>query len=169
MTVDVEVTLINDSVDATEKADIEKALASHDVDHIDYYDVSVLLKVNGDELGKLHKLNGKITVALAKVSDPAAGYSRQYFVVRDHEGTVTVLTEGVDFYIEDGVIYVISDEFSTYAVAYKNTLLPVPKAPETGDEAEAEGGAASVNASTAMVVAIAALTLVGAAIFAKRK
>ena len=167
VTVDVEVTPINDSVNAIEKAEIEKALASYNVDHIDYYDVSVLLKVNGDELGKLHKLNGKITVALAQVENPAAGYSRQYFVVRDHEGTVTVLTEGVDFYIEDGIIYVISDEFSTYAVAYKDTLLP--KSPDTGEETATEGGVASVTTSTAVVVAIAALVLVGAAIFAKRK
>ena len=140
---EVKVTDINGSVDPTEKAAIEKELAPYNVDHIDYYDVSVLLKIDGEEFGKLHKLNGEITVALAKTSDPATGYTRQYFVVRDHNGTVTVLTEGVDFYIENGVIYVISDEFSTYAVAYKDTL--IPKSPDTGEEVTAEAGATSVN------------------------
>lgn len=160
--------LTSEDVDATEKADIEKSLsrAGIEVDNIDYYDVSVLMKMNGQEIGKLHKLNGKITVALAKTSDPAAGYARQYFVVRDHDGTVTVLTEGVDFYIEDGVIYVISDEFSTYAVAYKDTL--VPKSPDTGEEVVAEGDA-SVSASTAIVIAIATITVAGAFVLAKRK
>ena len=68
---------------------------------------------------------------------------------------------------ENGVIYVISDEFSTYAVAYKDTL--VPKSPDTGEEVTAEGGAESVSLNVAAVVAIAAVTLAGAAIFAKRK
>lgn len=163
--------LTSEEVDATEKADIENALseAGIEVDNIDYYDVSVLMKMEGLTVGKLHKLNGKITVALTEVTDPASGYSRQYFVVRDHNGTVTVLEEGVDFYIEDGVLYVISDEFSTYAVAYKDTLLPVPKAPDTGDEVVAEGDTASVSLSTAIVLASAAITLAGAIVFAKRK
>ncbi len=165
--IEVRVEDINDTVSNEEKTAIENALASYDVDHIDYYDVSVLLKVNGDEIGKLHKLNGKITVALANVEEPASGYTRQYFVVRDHDGTVTVLTEGVDFYIEDGVIYVISDEFSTYAVAYKDTL--VPKTPDTGEKVTASVGATSVNLSVAVVAAMTAIILAGAVIIAKRK
>lgn len=167
--IEVKVEDINDTVTKEEKTAIENALADYEVDHIDYYDVSVLLKVNDDEIGKLHKLNDKITVALAKTSDPASGYTRQYFVVRDHDGAVTVLTEGVDFYIENGVIYVISDEFSTYAVAYKDTLLPTPKAPDTGNEVVAEGDVTSVSLGTAIVLASAAITLAGAVVFAKRK
>ena len=156
-------------VDATEKADIKKALsnAGVEVDNIDYYDVSVLMTMNGFEAGKLHKLNDKITVALAETSDPASGYTRQYFVVRDHNGTVTVLTEGVDYYIENGVIYVISDEFSTYAVAYKDTLMP--KAPDTGDEAMIDGGAATMDIGVVMVLTLAAITVMGVAVAVKRK
>ena len=168
---DVEVTpLAEAAVDAGDKAEIEAALAEAgiDVDNIDYYDVSVYLKSSGMNVGQLHKLNDKITVALAKTSDPATGYTRQYFVVRKHgDAKPVVLTEGVDFYIENGVIYVISDEFSTYAVAYKDTL--IPKAPDTGDEVAAESGAASVNLSTAVVIALAAVVLGGAVVFAKRK
>lgn len=167
---EVKVTDINETIEADEKAEIEQALADAgvEVDNIEYYDVSVLLKVDGSEFGRLHKLNGKITVALAKTSDPASGYTRQYFVIRKHgDGKPIVLTEGVDFYIENGVIYVISDEFSTYAVAYKDTL--IPKAPDTGDEVTATESAASVNLSTAIVIALAAVVLGGAAVFAKRK
>ena len=160
----VQVTDLNE--DEVEEEMIE-AVSALGAEHADYYDVSVLMETNGIEIGKLHKLNGKITVALATVSDPADGYTRQYFVLRDHNGTVTVLEEGVDFYIENGVLYVISDEFSTYAVAYKDTLLP--KSPDTGEETAVEGGAASVSLSTAIVVTLAALTVAGALIFAKRK
>ena len=85
------------------------------------------------------------------------------------------MVEGVDFYIEDGVLYVISDKFSTFAVAYKDTLLPVKEevvytvtAPNTGENTTNEGGA-SANLSVAVIVAIAAVTLAGAAVFIKRK
>ena len=166
--IDTRVQVTDLSEDKVE-AEMIEAVDALGADHVDYYDVSVLMEVNGVEIGKLHKLNGKLTVALAEVTDPASGYTRQYFVLRDHNGVVTTLTEGVDFYIEDGILYVISDEFSTYAVAYKDTLLPVPKAPDTGDEVVAEGDTASVSISTAVVLAAAAITLVGAVVFAKRK
>ena len=166
--IDTRVQVTDLSEDEVE-AEMIEAVDALGADRVDYYDVSVLMEVNGVEIGKLHKLNGKLTVALAEVTDPASGYKRQYFVLRDHNGVVTTLTEGVDFYIKDGILYVISDEFSTYAVAYKDTLLPVPKAPDTGDEVVAEGDTASVSLSTAVVLAAAVITLVGAVVFAKRK
>lgn len=42
------------------------------------------------------------------------------------------------------------------------------KVPETGEATEAEGGA-SANLSVAVIAAIAAVTLAGAVVFAKRK
>ena len=110
-------------------------------------------------------------MALTKVTDPETGYTRQYIVVREHNGEIETLEEGVDFYIEDGVLYVISDKFSTYAVAYKDTQIPVVytvTAPDTGANTTTENGA-SANVSVAVVVAMAAIVLAGAAVFAKRK
>lgn len=151
------------------------------VDGVEYYDVSVWMSSNGVDFGRLHQLNNKITVALAKVTDPESGYARKYIVVRQHEGEEPeVLAEGVDFYIEDGVLYVISDRFSTFAVAYQDTMIPAyggeivssrsfaVKAPETGVET-AENGSADNTAIMALVVASAAMTLAGAVVFAKRK
>ena len=147
-----------------------------DVDNVEYFDVSVWMSRNGYDFGKMHQLNGKITVALTEVTDPETGYARQYIVVRQHAGEEPeILVEGVDFYIEDGVLYVISDKFSTFAVAYKDTLLPAKEevvyavtAPNTGENTTNEGGA-SANLSVAVIAAIAAVTLAGAAVFAKRK
>lgn len=154
-----------------DEADVEEAIIEAvnalGVDHVDYYDVSVLMEVNGIEIGKLHKLNDKITVALATVEDPATGYTRQYFVVRNHDGTVTVLTEGVDFYIEDGVIYVVADEFSTYAVAYKDILNPA--SPDTGAAARESGSVETTSSIVTVAGVLAAITLAGAAMFTKRK
>jgi|GEM_PF-3381714 len=154
---------------------ILKVLNPYGVDNVDYYDVTVEMYVTyegeeGEEeysLGLVHKLNGKLTVALAKTTDPETGYARTYYVVRMHDGEEPeVLVEGVDFYIEDGVIYVISDKFSTYAVAYKDTLKPT--APDTGAAASAE---ASVTASMLIPVMtmLVVLGLAGAVKFAKRK
>lgn len=160
----VAVTDLDESAVSEEMINTVAALGT---DHVDYYDVSVLMEAGGVEIGKLHKLNGKITVALAEVTDPATGYSRQYFVIREHDGTITVLEEGVDFYIENGVLYAIADEFSTYAVAYKDTL--IPKAPDTGDETMTDDSTATMSVGVAMVLALAAITVAGAVVVAKRK
>lgn len=167
-------------VTALEEDEVDEALIetmnSMDVDVVEYYDVSVWMSRNGYDFGRMHQLNGKITVALAEVTDPETGYSRQYIVVRQHEGEEPeVLVEGVDFYVKDGVLYVISDKFSTFAVAYTDTLLPAVtsttysvKAPDTGEETEAKSGA-SASLSMAVVTVMAAVTLAGAAVIAKRK
>ena len=169
----VEVTeLSEEDVDASFIETIEGL----DVNNVEYFDVSVWMSRNGYDFGKMHQLNGKITVALTEVADPETGYARQYIVVRQHAGEEPeILVEGVDFYIEDGVLYVISDKFSTFAVAYKDTLLPVKEevvytvtAPNTGENTANEGGA-SANLSVAVIAAIAAVTLAGTAVFIKRK
>lgn len=173
---------IETRVEVTElsEEDVDTALIETieglDVDDVEYFDVSVWMSRNGYDFGKMHQLNGKITVALTEVTDPETGYARQYIVVRQHEGEEPeVLVEGVDFYVKDGVLYVISDKFSTFAVAYKDTLMPARgevvytvTAPNTGENTANEGGT-SANLSVTVIAAIAAVTLAGAAVFAKRK
>ena len=150
------------------RASILNKLAKYNVDHVDYYDVSVLMEANGELIGKVHQLNDSIVVAIAKAEDPATGYTRQYFVVRMHEGEEPeVLVEGVDFYIKDGIIYAISDKFSIFSVAYKDTLLP-PKSPDTGAEVT-ESGSATVSAVSAIAGIFVAVTLAGVAALTKRQ
>ena len=164
-----------------EEVDVDENLISAvealNVDNVEYYDVSVWMSRDGYDFGRLHQLNNKITVALTTVTDPESGYARKYIVVRQHEGEEPeVLVEGVDFYIEDGVLYVISDKFSTFAVAYQDTMIPAygsvtytVKAPETG-ESTIEGSSANDNSMImAIVTMIAAITIAGVAVFTKRK
>lgn len=169
---------ISTRVEVTEldEGDVDAALidmiGKMDVDGVEYYDISVLMSRNGQDFGRLHQLSEKITVALAEVTDPETGYMRKYIVVRQHAGEKPeVLVEGEDFYIEDGILYVISDRFSTFAVAYEDIQVPVVYkviAPDTGINTATEGGA-SVNMSVATIVAIAAIIMAGVAVFTKRK
>lgn len=176
----VEVTELNE--EDVDEAMIEK-IEGLNVDGVEYYDISVWMSSNGVDFGKLHQLNDKITVALAKVTDPESGYTRKYIVVRQHEGEEPeILVEGVDFRIVDGVLYVISDRFSTFAVAYRDTMIPAyggevvsersftMKAPETGTAITNESNvSADNNTVMALAVTIAAVLLAGIAIFAKRR
>ena len=152
-------------------------VSKFDADEVRYFNVWVWMEANFDEdvypLGELHGLNGKITVAVMDDETPD-GYVRTYYVVREHvvdgETVIEVLTEGEDYFVKDGKLYIYADKFSTYAIAYKDTLAPVVTvktsvtAPETG-EATSEG--ASASASSNMVIAVmtvvTALTLVAAA------
>ena len=169
-----------------DEEDVDEAMISAvealDVDGVEYYDVSVWMASNGVDLGKLHQLNNKIVVALAKVTDPESGYTRQYIVIRQHDGEdPEILVEGVDFYIEDGVLYVISDKFSTYAVAYQDTMIPAYggvtytttiKAPETGKASKQSGvtaQAVDMNIVVAVLGVAAVLLMAGAVVCAKRK
>lgn len=164
-----------------DEADVSEELvakvAEFGADKVSYYDIWVWIEATFGEdavyLGDLHELDGKITVAVMDTETPD-GYERTFYVVREHNGEIEVLVEGVDYYVENGKLYIYADKFSTYAVAYKDTLIPVTytlKAPETGEATEAievEGGA-SASLSMAVVTVMAAVTLAGAAVIAKRK
>lgn len=148
-------------------------MAEYNADEVAYYDIYAWVDVDGFYVGDIHELDGRVTVAIMEVTDPEAGYERTYYVVRQHidaEGNITIeeLAEGDEFYIENGILYINSDRFSTYAVAYKDTL--TLKAPDTGAATEETGSASASNSSVmAMVAAVAAIALAGAAVFAKRK
>ena len=155
-------------------------IAGLDVDSVSYYDVTVWMEIDWDgdvfPLGQIHQLDENITVAVVEVTDPEDGYTRTYYVVREHDGTIEVLTEGVDFYIKDGKLYIISDKFSTYAVAYRDTLIPAyggvtytVSAPDTGVNTKVDGGVTSANMVVAVLATLTATALAGVAMFAKRR
>ena len=162
-----------DSTNEAAMAKIDEALKNVKISNIRYYDVTVGLMQNGDQFGLLHKLDGKLTFAIAKVEKPADGLERQYYLVAYHEGdeTATILVEGEDYEIIDGVIYVMSDRFSTFAVAYVDTLVPSKgtKAPDTGKETIAKSSASSANLSAMITTLIAMTVLAGVAVRVNRK
>ena len=86
-----------------------------------YYDISVLVKANGEEIAKLRNLGEKIKVLLKldenlpKVAD---GFVRKFFVVKIHDGKAEVIAK--DLEAKDGNLPVESSEFSTFAVGYED-------------------------------------------------
>ena len=150
------------------------------VDGVKYYDISIYLTIGEGEdiepIGLLHQLGEKITIKVAKVEAPANGYVRQYTVAVKHAGEdARLLEEGEDFFVEDGWLYVKANKFSNYAVAYTDTLMPMNytvtytvTAPNTGTETAAENSVADSMVAIITTV-LAAMTLAGAAVFAKRK
>lgn len=166
-------------VDAMDEEDVSDALKakmeSLGAENVTYWNVRVLMEVEMDgdviTLGEMHQLKDTITVAVVEVPSVEDGYTRIYYVVREHDGEIEPLTEGRDFFVKDGVVYIISDKFSAYAVGYTDTLIKTAVASPNTGVATSEGGSATVTNSLAVAVAgvATAIALAGAAIFAKRK
>ncbi|MBP3800286.1 MAG: hypothetical protein ILA19_04840 [Bacilli bacterium] len=91
---------------------------------IGYFDV-LLTKTNnnGDIVEYVSEAESKVKVTLGlpdglpKVKD---GYIRKYYVVKMHNGKATLIDDVTDN--GDGTVSFMSDEFSTYAVAYTDVV-----------------------------------------------
>ena len=129
-----------------------------------YYDISVLIKANGEEIAKLRNLGEKIKVLLEldenlpKVAD---GFVRKFFVVRIHDGKAEIIAENLT--AEDGKLPVESDKFSTYAVGYEDVV----KTADASTSETTETAKTTSNPKTAdtimitmSILAIAALGMV---------
>lgn len=173
---EVEVEVLDEELDADYIGEeMLAAVEALGMDGVTYYDVNVVMYSGNNRLGYLHELKSKIVVALLPaVEGPEDGYTRHFMIIKNHNGVITTLVEGEDFYVEDGVIYIISDEFSVYAVAYTDTLdedewtTIVSDSPNTGVFA-GEGGSANASALVSVIATLVVLGLAGAVKLAKRK
>ena len=152
--------------------DLTELMAFYGPDGVKYFDISVVIRTEYEVIGYLHQLNDNITVYVTDAEEPEAGYARDYIVARKHgENEPEVLVMGENWYIANGKLYIVASEFSTYAVAYVDTVIPA--APDTGALAVAAlEGESAVVATTAALAAVAvatALGLAGAVVFAKRR
>jgi len=100
-----------------------------------YLDLKVQMTVFADgtevEKGNVTKLEKAITFTIAIPEDLKKvdeGMTRNYFVIRVHDGEVTKIPAKVN---EDGTLSFETDRFSTYALAYEDVAKP--EAPKTGD------------------------------------
>ena len=178
-----------DEIEDWVEEDLRGLIEISTADGVRYYDIYIEIFTVDEEdpetilnfIGYLHELNGAIAVEMPEIEGPAEGYSRSYIVARKHgenepeilaEGTEEeVMERGAGFFVKNGRVNIVSNLFSNYAVAYNDTLIPIT--PDTGVFAVAsfEGDnamSATVTAMLAMFVA-SALSLVGAAVFAKRR
>lgn len=123
------------------------------------FDISIEVMLGGEYYGNLTELSEPVKIALDVSSDletpVAEGYKRVYTVVRYHDGVVEVLAdEDVAYDEATGTLYVTTDKFSTYLVAYEDVLTATA---DTG-AFTSEGGSATTNAALiATVVALAVM------------
>ncbi len=132
------------------------------LDNISYYNIDVVVSIDGEAVGTLTELTNAQTIVM-EVEGPATGYTRQYVVVRYHNGVAQIIDSSYD--AEAGTVTFESDKFSTYALAYKDTLKAVA---DTG-ASTSEGASATVSATTAIATIAAIIALAGAVKFAKAR
>lgn len=140
---------------------------------VKFYDISIVVYANGEEIGTLKELTGQQAVILSGFEGASAGFNRIFKVLGYHayldaegnEQVEIIEIDDVEFDEETGLIIFGADKFSTYAVAYKDVLTASVNAGVfTG-----EGASASTSAATSVIAAIVAVALLGVFKFAKSK
>ena len=132
------------------------------LDNIMYYDIDVVLTAeDGTVLGTMHQVDNAKTIVIENLAGAADGYTRNYIVIRYHDGVAEIIESSYD--ADAGTVTFDSDKFSTYALAYQDTLKAVA---DTG-AATSEGASATTSTAAAVVTLAAIITLAGAVKFAK--
>ena len=95
-----------------------------------YYDIDVLVQIDGETVGTVTELGDKIKLSVpvpTNLPEVADGYVREFTVVRVHNG----VAEKLDTTVVGDVITFLSADFSTYALTYEDVKVTVN--PKTGD------------------------------------
>ena len=92
-----------------------------------FINVEILIKADGEKLGNLKELKEPIKLVIA-IPDDLKAKSRKFFVVRLHDGKVEKLESIMN---ADGTLTFITDKFSTYALAYEDTVAVEKKVGKT--------------------------------------
>ena len=94
-------------------------------------DINVINESTNNKVGNITELDNKITFNVAlpeELTNVAKGYTRTYYIVRYHNRTAEIL----DAKLDGNVLTFASDKFSTYAIAYTDTLTKTTN-PNTSD------------------------------------
>lgn len=173
--VEIEVVLEDIKLEDKEKEVIEKSIEEKikDIKVAKYLDISVNVKIKLDEIpegkvvGNLEELKEKLTFTVAiptNLPKVEAGYSRTYYIIRNHDGVVEILETKVT---EDGKsLNFDSDKFSTYAIAYVDEIIE-DKVEDKKEEKDETPKTGTVNFTIYVVIAIVVLAIVKVSI--KRK
>ena len=152
---------------------VEKELTKSDAQAASFFDLSVVLKANGQAIGKITKLDTEVEFVIA-VPKALIKEGRKFYVIRVHEGKAEILPTTMK---ADGTIVFKTDRFSTYALGYNDAAVPVetpkptqeptptpvpvvPDMPQTGDNSSL------MLWATVLLVAVAALA--GVALFVRK-
>lgn len=116
-----------EKVDATEAKAIEETVKSLEnttdttktvTNVAQFINIEILIKAGGEILGNLTALKEPIKLKIA-IPENLKADSRKFFVVRLHNGKVEKLDSVMN---EDGTLTFSTDKFSTYALAYEDTV-----------------------------------------------
>ena len=121
----------------TEVQKITKALENNKIKGAkvsDFFDITINVKnANTDTIiGTLPELKNVIELVVALPEDLLSveeGYTRTYYIVRNHNGSLDIIDSVLSK--DNKSLTFSSDKFSTYAIAYVDTL--ITENPETGD------------------------------------
>ena len=108
--------LPEDQIPAEDKAALDKEVQDAGYTGALPFDLSLLLKVNGQTVAEIHTTKTAVKFSI-KIPEELMKALREYFLVKVHEGkATTIATQRNGDFLEGE-----SDEFSTYAIAYKDT------------------------------------------------
>ena len=101
-----------------------------------YFDLTLKVVSLGSEVGTISETSNKIKFQVAlpdELKEVKDGYTRTYYIIRYHDN----LAEVLDTKLGDNLLTFESDKFSTYAITYVDTKIPVTTKdetnPKTGD------------------------------------
>ena len=116
----LDVKIVKESdLDSTLVNKIKKSVINGTV--VEFLDIDLLLTANDDLIGKINKLDDKLTISIdapESLKNIPANTTRQFFIVRTHEGEEPEVIEAT---LKDGKLIFQTDKFSNYAVGYADT------------------------------------------------
>ena len=114
-----------DSTPAEDKQVTETVLNDTEYTVGMYLNVDLIKLINGVEVGKITELNSPIHVTV-EIPEELRGANRAFAIVRVHDGKADILEDVDD---DPNTITILTDRFSTYSIAYRDTE---PSNPDTG-------------------------------------
>lgn len=154
-----------DKIDKKEKEQIEKEAAKEveDIKVAQYIDITILVKDSDtdEKIDELENVKKAITftVAKPKLPDVAEGYTRIFYVIRNHNGDIDVW-EAKEV---DGKLSFESDKFSTYAIAYKDVEITEEVKPEEDTKKPTTPEVPKTGDNLILYVALAGISIFGIA------
>ena len=143
LSVTVEVVVDDIEVDENIGKEFNEALAEDDKKDgkiVSYFDITIAVRnsVTDKVEGYLTELTEKVEfkVALPELDEVEEGYTRSFYVIKKHGTTVSILDAKLS---SDGKYIIFeTDEFSTYALAYEDTVSVANDESNSGSESDKE-------------------------------
>ncbi len=133
-----------------------------------FFDITLNVKnkADGSKVGELTELKKELTFNVALPEDLTKveeGFTRTYYIIRYHDGKAEIL----DTKLNGNVLTFETDKFSTYAIAYTDTLTTTTPAAEATPVTNPSTGDNIIAYATAGIISV--MGIVGVAVHAYRK